>query len=402
MNIEIKAPSPGESISQVLLASWLVEDTTWVEQNAEIAEIESDKATLMVFSSSAGIIHISVEAGQTIDVGATIAIIDTSADQQKSKKNNKKEKSNIQKETISSGSLHDNTAGNFHITPLAMRIADDKGITKEQLKQLKKERIRRDDIYKIKDGKQPIQITGVERPHERIKMSPLRKKLAERLVSVKNETAMLTTFNEVNMNSVLAIREKNNADFSKKFGHNIGLISFFVKAASMAFDDFPKINASIDGEDIVQYQYADICIAVSTPKGLLTPAIRDVQNMCLTEIEQKIRDFGIRSKENKITLNELTGGTFTITNGGTFGSMMSTPIINPPQSAILGLHKVYDRPIAVNGAIEINPMMYIALSYDHRLIDGKESVGFIVKVKNLVENPLLMSKNGTIEELLSL
>jgi 2-oxoglutarate dehydrogenase E2 component (dihydrolipoamide succinyltransferase) len=214
-------------------------------------------------------------------------------------------------------------------------------------------------------------------------------KLAERLVSVKNETAMLTTFNEVDMSAVIAYRNEHKKELEAQYGFNAGFISFFAKAAALAFREFPQINAAIDGDEIVYYDYADICIAVDTPKGLLAPAIRDVQQLSLMEIESHIRDFGKRAKENKIRIDELRGGTFTITNGGTFGSLLSTPIINPPQSAILGLHKIQERPVAINGKIEIRPMMYIALSYDHRLIDGKESVGFVMKVKEGVEDKLV-------------
>lgn len=395
MNIEIKAPSPGESITQVLLASWLVQEGSWVERDAEIAEIESDKATLMVYAPEAGMIHFLVEAGQTIDVGFTIATIDTSAVKDSSQ--NQPEKKNI-------APSQDVKPNNYHITPLARNIAENEGISANQLQNLKKDRITRADVFSLKYN-EPKEISDItKRPSERIKMSPLRKKLAERLVSVKNETAMLTTFNEVNMHSIVEIREKYNAPFSKKYGHNIGFISFFAKAASLAFNEFPQINASIDGDDVLYYHYSDICIAVSTPKGLIAPAIRDVQNLGIAETEMKIRDFALRAKENKITLDELTGGTFTITNGGTFGSMLSTPIINPPQSAILGMHKIEDRPMAVNGKVEIHPMMYIALSYDHRLIDGKESVGFVVKVKEFLENPLTMlsGENKSIEKLLDL
>jgi 2-oxoglutarate dehydrogenase E2 component (dihydrolipoamide succinyltransferase) len=376
MSLEIIAPSPGESITQVLLASWLVEDGSFVEKDTEIAEIESDKATLVVYAPLSGILHTRVAQGETVAVGAVIGTIDESqAGSVKTTPAKEKQKTVVEKNS--------NVDRGLHLTPLAKSMVEKDGIRDEMLKQLNKSKIRSTDLKQLH--------TTVEgRPLKRVKMSPLRIKLAERLVSVKNETAMLTTFNEIDMSRVISWRDAHKDAMTKKYGYTIGYISFFAKATAMAFSEFPHINASIDGEDIVYYEYADICIAVNTPKGLLAPAIRDVQKMGLIEIEGHIRDFSVRAKENKIQLDELRGGTFTISNGGTYGSLLSTPIINPPQSAILGMHKIEERPVAVNGKVEIHPMMYIALSYDHRLIDGKESVGFVMKVKEYLEHPELL------------
>jgi 2-oxoglutarate dehydrogenase E2 component (dihydrolipoamide succinyltransferase) len=385
MIYEIKAPSPGESITQVMIASWLVEDGTAVGLDAEIAEIESDKATLTVFAPAAGVVHIDTAAGETVEVGHVIARIDTEETSKLSaapKVIVKAEESlKPQEKPVS-----------LSITPLAKKLADLEHIPAEKLQQIKKEKITRTDVQNLLQSASAK--GGAEsRPERRLRMSPLRIKLSERLVAVKNETAMLTTFNEVDMTEIIAIRKQIGEQYKAQHGHNISYISFFALAAVKAFAEFPQINASIDGEDIVYHDYCDLCIAVSTPKGLLAPAIRDVQKMSVEEVDAAIHDFGTRAMNNKITLEELRGGTFTITNGGTFGSLFSTPLINPPQSAILGMHKIKDRPVAVNGKVEIRPMMYIALSYDHRLIDGKESVGFIVKVKEALENPKLLLKN---------
>jgi 2-oxoglutarate dehydrogenase E2 component (dihydrolipoamide succinyltransferase) len=404
MIIEIKAPSPGESITQVLLASWLVEDNSFVEKDAEIAEIESDKATLVVYATSAGSVHQIVKAGETIDVGVVIATIDVAAVQNEKQKSSEIKTPTTALNTEVSIKPSVEIPEGLHITPLARQLINQQNIPAERLMKLHKTRITRTDINQMIQGRDTSMNDDPGRSFDRIKMSPLRRKLAERLVSVKNETAMLTTFNEVNMSAITDIRKNYGERFTKKHGYNIGFISFFAKAAGLGFAAFPQINACIDGEDILYYHYADICIAVSTPKGLLAPAIRNVQDMGLAEIEHQIRDFAARAKENRITLEELNGGTFTISNGGTFGSMLSTPIINPPQSAILGMHKIQERPIAIEGKVVIQPMMYIALSYDHRLIDGKESVGFVVRIKELLENPLLMlpDTKGSIEQLLGL
>lgn len=403
--IEIKAPSPGESITEVSLASWLVEDGAWVDQDAEIAEIESDKATLMIFAPAAGKLSISVASGTTVEVGAVLGTIDPSVEHSGTLSKPVTPKTGEPSQTPAGSDIPPVTEeGKISITPLARQIARTEHLPSEQLNALGKKKILRRDVIDLlsAEHKQPSSASG--RPEERVKMSPLRKKLAERLVSVKNETAMLTTFNEVDMSAIVQLRKQYGEAYHTKYGGKISFISFFALAARLAIEEFPQINASIDGEEIVYYNYADICIAVSTPKGLLAPAIRNVQDLSLPEIDQCIRDFGQRAQTNRISLEELRGGTFTITNGGTFGSLLSTPIINPPQSAILGMHKIQDRPVAADGKVEIHPMMYIALSYDHRLIDGKESVGFMVRVKELLEHPLEMSggQQKTPEELLGL
>jgi len=391
MLIEIKAPSPGESITQVTLASWLAEDGAWVMQDAEIAEIESDKATLMIFAPASGQLKIQVEAGATVDVGTVLGAIDDSVvNPGTSGGKVQKTQSAVHTEEIKTSGLQETPeVSALHLTPLARHMAESEHIPAEQLKAIHKDKISRKDVLQLMNTEKKT-AGATTRPHERVKMSPLRLKLAERLVSVKNETAMLTTFNEVDMSAIMDLRKQYGERYKARYGNNIGFISFFVMAAQRAFEDYPKINAAIDGDEIIYYKYADICIAVSTPKGLLAPAIRDVQELNLSQIDQAIRDFGVRAQTNKITLEELRGGTFTITNGGTFGSMLSTPLINPPQSAILGMHKIEERPVAINGKVEVRPMMYIALSYDHRLIDGKESVGFVVKVKEYLEHPLSM------------
>lgn len=398
MAVEIKAPSPGESIAQVVLASWLVADGALVALDAEIAEIESDKATLMVFAPIAGILKITVPAGTTVNVGEVIGRIDA---HEAATTKVIETKTGVSKERIMPASevavVLDTT---LHITPLAKKIVHMEHVSNAQLQALSKSRIKKADVDQLLHPVANPSMAKDSRPTHRIKMSPLRLKLAERLVSVRNETAMLTTFNEVDMSAIMELRKQYGEAYKTRYGGNIGFLSFFVMAVQRAFAEFPVINASIEGDEIVHHDYADICIAVSTPKGLLAPAIRDVQQLSLVQIDQHIRDFGARALHNKITLDELRGGTFTITNGGTFGSMMSTPLINPPQSAILGMHKISDRAVALDGKVVIRPMMYIALSYDHRLIDGKESVGFIVKVKEYLEHPLSLAPHGMAAEVM--
>lgn len=371
--IPIPAPAPGESITEVLLAAWLVADGGAIAKDGEIAEIESDKATLVVYAPESGILRHQVAEGETVAVGSTIAFLEPGkvgiSVSEKAEKPHQETSEKVKEP--------------FRMTPLARSYAEAEKIAPEVIRNLNKDLVRIGDLRNRASS--VAHKNSDARPLRRVKMSPLRQKLAERLVSVKNETAMLTTFNEVDMSRVVAYRRDHRQENEAAYGFNIGFISFFAQAAALAFAEFPQINASIDGEDIVYYDYSDICIAVSTPKGLMAPAIRDVQLLDLPAIEGRIRDFSVRAAENRITMDELRGGTFTISNGGTYGSMMSTPIINPPQSAILGLHRIADRPVAVGGKVEIRPMMYIALSYDHRLIDGRESVGFVMKVKEWVE-----------------
>jgi 2-oxoglutarate dehydrogenase E2 component (dihydrolipoamide succinyltransferase) len=389
MLIEIIAPSPGESIAQVVLASWLAAEGVWVKMDAEVAEIESDKATLMIFAPASGVLKTNVPAGSTINVGAVIGWIDADAQPELTSP-----KETVKKNPSIAGTTSNAQKHTLHLTPLAKQVAAIEKISADQLIAIEKEKITKADVELLLQKPSDAQNPKANRPVRRIKMSPLRQKLAERLVSVKNETAMLTTFNEVDMSEIANLRKQYGDQYKALHGNNISFLSFFVMAAQRAFSEFPQINAAIDGDEIIYHDYADICLAVSTPKGLMAPAIRDVQQLSLAQIDHCIRDFGLRAQTNKITLDELHGGTFTITNGGTFGSMLSTPLINPPQSAILGMHKIEDRPVVIQGKIAIRPMMYIALSYDHRLIDGKESVGFLVRVKEYLENPLSLNPGG--------
>ena len=405
MIIEIKAPTPGESITEVQIANWLVKNGDYVAKDTEIAEIDSDKATLTVTAEAAGTVTIVVDAGETVAIGTVIARIDSSAaapQQQAAAPAQTSEPAKPEPEVTArpaSPKAADEPA--VKITPLARKIMEEKQLTgRDVLEQLGHPRITRQDVLNASEGKpqqattyQP-QATTSSRDQERKKLSTLRIKLAERLVSVKNETAMLTTFNEVNMSAIMNLKKQHNEKFKEQFGVGIGFMSFFTKAVTIALDKFPQVNAMIDGDELVFHKYADIGIAVSAPKGLVVPVIRNAESLSLADIELKIKELAGKARDNKITLDEMTGGTFTITNGGVFGSMMSTPILNPPQSAILGMHNIIERPIAVNGQVVIAPMMYIALSYDHRVIDGRESVSFLVMVKNLLENPALMLFGG--------
>jgi len=404
MIIEIKAPTPGESITEVQIANWLVKNGDYVAKDTEIAEIDSDKATLTVTAEAAGTVAILVEAGETVSVGTVIARIDSSADAPAMQQAEVKEKSEPVKPepvTVQLETPKTTDDPGIKITPLARKIMEEKQLTgREVLEQLGHPRITRQDVLNASEGKtaeaplyQP-QAANTSRGQERKKLSTLRIKLAERLVSVKNETAMLTTFNEVNMSAILNLKKQHNEKFKEQFGVGIGFMSFFTKAVTIALAKFPQVNAMIDGDELVFHKYADIGIAVSAPKGLVVPVIRNAESLPLAAIELKIKELAGKARDNKITLDEMTGGTFTITNGGVFGSMMSTPIQNPPQSAILGMHNIIERPIAVNGQVVIAPMMYIALSYDHRVIDGRESVSFLVMVKELLENPVKMLFEG--------
>jgi 2-oxoglutarate dehydrogenase E2 component (dihydrolipoamide succinyltransferase) len=384
MTIEIKVPSPGESITQVQIASWLVANGQYVERNAEIAEIESDKATLAISAPESGILTIVCQEGDTVNVGQVIGSIEAGA-----AKPQTESAPVVKTEVNTPAPIVAEPAKKVHISPLAKNIIAEKHLDSAEIsKKFNASRILRKNVLDFLAGND-AQNQTTDRPGViRTKMSPLRQKLAERLVSVRQNTAMLTTFNEVNMKEIMQIKGKYNEAFKQKFGFSLGLVSFFAKACAMAMKDFPVINAMIDGTDIVQHEFVDINIAVSSPKGLLTPIVRGVHEMKVPQIEIHIKELGAKAAKNRITMDDLSIGTFTITNGGVFGSMMSTPIINPPQSAILGMHKISDRAMVVKGAIEILPMMFIALSYDHRLIDGKESVGFVVKVKEYLENPL--------------
>lgn len=394
---EVKVPSPGESISEVDLASWTVSDGDYVEIDQVIAEIDSDKATLELTAPVSGAISLKAEEGDTVEVGSVVAAIDTSVEApagQAAPKEEKKEsakpvedKSAKKEEPAKAETSH--AAG--HPSPAARKLMDENNIKSSAVAATGKGgRITKQDVVNAMAAGIPADAAqgwGGSRDQRREKMSSLRRKVAERLVSVKSETAMLTTFNEIDMSEVMALRSKYKEKFREHHDVNLGFMSFFTKAVTEALNLFPAVNAMIDGNEIVYHDYADIGIAVSSPKGLMVPVVRNAEQMSLAEIEADIKRLAVKARDGKISIDEMTGGTFTITNGGVFGSMMSTPIINPPQSAILGMHNIVERPVAVNGEVKIRPVMYVALSYDHRIIDGKESVSFLVKVKEMIENP---------------
>ncbi|MEI7500192.1 MAG: 2-oxoglutarate dehydrogenase complex dihydrolipoyllysine-residue succinyltransferase [Bacteroidota bacterium] len=390
MAIEIKIPSPGESITQVQLAKWLVADGEVVEKDQEIVEIDSDKASFPLTSPEDGRLKIIAREGETIAVGAIIATIEAN--------NGQTNQSKIQEPVTSPVHPSPNPHDHLHASPLARKILEEKNVNALDITNaFPGKKITRRDIESFinrkKAGPSPIAYTGT-RDADRKNMTTLRLKLAERLVSVKNQTAMLTTFNEINMQAALKIKEKYSESFKERFGVGIGLMSIFTKAVTIALKEFPQVNSMIDGAELVTPRYVDIGIAVSAPKGLVVPVLRNTEIMSIAEIELKIKELATKARDNKISIDDMKGGTFTITNGGVFGSMMSTPILNPPQSAILGMHKIQERPIALNGQVVIAPMMYVALSYDHRVIDGRESVSFLVKVKELIEDPVKMLTEG--------
>ena len=402
--IEIKVPSPGESITEVVIARWVKKDGEYAEKDEVIAEIDSDKATLTLNAEEAGAIKTLVAEGDTVKVGDVVCSIDTAAKPDaakvEAKKETKKAVTEPAKEAVTTATTKPTTTtyASGTASPAAKKMMDENKISSSQVVATGKDgRITKGDVMSlISKGftTESLPNWGGSREVERAKISSLRKKLSQRLVAVKNETAMLTTFNEVDMSAIYAIRSKYKDKFKEQYGTNLGFMSFFTKAVTEALYHFPAVNAMIDGDELLYHKYADIGIAVSAPKGLVVPVLRNAEKMSLSEIELSIKALAVKARENKITLDDMTGGTFTITNGGVFGSMMSTPILNPPQSAILGMHNVVDRPIAVNGQVVIRPMMYVALSYDHRVIDGRESVGFLVKVKEMLENPARMLFGG--------
>ena len=403
--IELKVPSPGESVTEVTIARWLKKDGEYVEKDEELAEIDSDKATLTINAEDNGAVKILAKEGDVVKVGQVVASIDnsikgtksSSASTQKSKVENtvkaESEKSSIPNPSSSNSSYASGTP-----SPAAKKMMDENNIPGGKLNGTGKDgRVTKTDVLSaMAKGFDTSALAGWAgtRDTDRQKMTALRKKLAQRLVAVKNTTAMLTTFNEVDMSAIYALRAKYKDKFKEKYGTNIGFMSFFTKAVTEALYHFPAVNAMIDGEEIVYHKYCDVGIAVSAPKGLVVPVLRNAEAMSLAQIETTIKNLAVKARENKIELKDMEGGTFTITNGGVFGSLMSTPIINPPQSAILGMHNVVERPMAVNGQVVIRPMMYVALSYDHRIIDGRESVGFLVKVKEMCENPAKMLFGG--------
>jgi 2-oxoglutarate dehydrogenase E2 component (dihydrolipoamide succinyltransferase) len=397
--LEMKVPSPGESITEVEIATWLVEDGDYVEKDQPIAEVDSDKATLELPAEESGIITLKAEEGDAVQVGAVVCLIDTSAAKPTgdapAKTEAPKEEKKVEAPKVAAAPTATYATGTA--SPAAKKVLAEKGMETSAVKGTGKDgRITKDDAVKAVPsmGTQPVNGT---RGTERKKMSMLRRKVAERLVAVKNETAMLTTFNEVNMQPIFDLRTEYKEAFKAKHGVGLGFMSFFTLAVVRALKMYPDVNSMIDGDFQIKQDFQDISIAVSGPKGLMVPVIRNAENLSFRGVESEVKRLAIKARDGQITIDEMTGGTFTITNGGIFGSMLSTPIINPPQSGILGMHNIVNRPMAVNGGVVIQPIMYVALSYDHRIVDGRESVGFLVAVKEALENPmeLLMDNNPT-------
>ncbi|NBU04778.1 MAG: 2-oxoglutarate dehydrogenase complex dihydrolipoyllysine-residue succinyltransferase [Sphingobacteriia bacterium] len=402
--IELKVPSPGESITEVVISKWIKNTGDVVEKDEVLAEIESDKATLTLNAEESGKIEVLAPEGTTVNVGQVVVKIDTSFKPEIKVDIKKSEiKVDAKKEIVETKAIQ-NISPSYAMgspSPAASKLMTENKITSNQLTGSGKDgRITKQDVLIALSNGLPTASNILSkswqgnRDKDRVKMTTLRKTIAKRLVAVKNETAMLTTFNEIDMSEIFAIRAKYKDKFKEVYGTNIGFMSFFTKAVTEALYHVQAVNATIDGDEIVYNRYCDIGIAVSAPKGLMVPVLRSAELMSLAQIESGIKDLAIKARDGKLTIPDMEGGTFTITNGGVFGSMMSTPIINPPQSAILGMHNVVDRPMAVNGQVIIRPMMYVALSYDHRIIDGKESVSFLVKVKEMLENPSRMLFGG--------
>lgn len=415
MIIEVKVPSPGESITEVEIEGWLIESGAVVEMDDELAEINSDKATLTVNAPNGGKIEILAEEGDVVEVGQVIAKIDTSvtegAGSPAPQTETPKEEVKVENAaTVTSTSGHyaeglPSASAEKLMKEKGLNPADVQGsgrdgrVTKADVVNHKEAPVKKEAPAKKEAAPEkpkrpipalPIAENGQERTQSREKMSSIRRKIAERLVSVKNETAMLTTFNEVDMSAIKSLRAKYKEKFKETHGVGLGFMSFFTKACSIALLEFPGVNAQIDGKEIIYHDYVDMGIAVSSDRGLVVPVIRDAHKMTMNQIEQSVLHYALKARENKVTIEDMTGGTFTITNGGIFGSMLSTPIINPPQSAILGMHNIVDRPVAVNGNVEIRPVMYVALSYDHRIVDGKGAVSFLYRLKELLEDPTRM------------
>lgn len=408
MVLEMKVPSPGESITEVEIAEWLVEDGDYVEKDQAIAEVDSDKATLELPAEESGIITLKAEEGDAVAVGAVVCLIDTSAAKpdggNSALKEEKKETTPRKEEDKPIVETKDDkkTYATGTASPAAKKILDEKNVDSSNVKGSGKDgRITKEDAVKAAPS-MGSPSTGGSRGESRSKLSMLRRKVAERLVMVKNETAMLTTFNEVNMSPIFALRSKYKEDFKTKHGVGLGFMSFFTKAVVRALEMYPSVNSMIDGKEMISYDFCDISIAVSGPKGLMVPVIRNAENLTFRGVESEVKRLAIRAREGEITVDEMTGGTFTITNGGVFGSMLSTPIINPPQSAILGMHNIVERPVVKDGAVAIAPIMYVALSYDHRIIDGKESVGFLVAVKEALESPEEFLMDGNVKKALEM
>lgn len=397
MAVEIKVPTVGESISEVTLVKWLKKDGEWVNRDEVIAELESEKATFEINAEQAGAIKQIAKEGDTLAIGDVVCSIDTEAAKPEGQPEEKAAPAEDKKPEAKPAPAPAKEAepakpADIKATPVAAAIIADKKVDSKTIAASGSNgRIMKQDVLEAisNPGRKPgtVAFSRTDRPE---KMSNLRKTISRRLVEAKNTTAMLTTFNEVDMGPIMEVRKKHKDKFKEVHGVNLGFMSFFTKACCYALQEFPAVNAYIDGESIIYHEYCDISIAVSAPKGLVVPVIRNAESLSMAGIESAVVDLATKAKNNKLTIEEMTGGTFTITNGGIFGSMMSTPIINIPQSAILGMHNIVERPMAVNGQVVIKPMMYVALSYDHRIIDGRESVGFLVRVKQLLENPALL------------
>ena len=401
----MKVPSPGESIKEVEIATWLVKDGDYVEKDQAIAEVDSDKATLELPAEASGIITLKAEEGDAVAVGAVVCLIDTGAVKPEGGAAPAKEEAKTieapKAEAPKAAPVAEKTYATQAPSPAARKILDEKNIEPSDIVGTGKGgRITKDDaVNAVPSMGTP---TGGNRGSERTKLSMLRRKVAERLVSAKNETAMLTTFNEVDMSAIYAIRDQYKEEFKAKHGLGLGFMSFFTKAVTRALQLYPDVNSMIDGQEKISYDFCDISVAVSGPKGLMVPVMRNAETLSFRGVEAEIKRLAIRARDGQITVDEMTGGTFTISNGGVFGSMLSTPIINPPQSGILGMHNVVERAIVKNGQIVIAPVMYVALSYDHRIIDGRESVGFLVAVKEALENPAELLMGGNVKKALEL
>ena len=404
MILEMKVPSPGESITEVEIAEWLVQDGDYVEKDQAIAEVDSDKATLELPAEVSGTITLKAEEGDAVEVGAVVCLIDTSATKPEGDDSTSAELDTPKQTPITSvvAPSNENTYATGTSSPAAKKILAEKGIDATSISGTGKDgRITKEDAVKaVPSMGQKVDIEG--RGVTRSKLSMLRRKVAERLVSAKNETAMLTTFNEVDMSPIFELRKQYKETFKEKHEVGLGFMSFFTLAVVRALNLFPAVNSMIDGKEMISYDFCDISIAVSGPKGLMVPVIRNAENLTFRGVESEVKRLAIRARDGQITVDEMTGGTFTISNGGVFGSMLSTPIINPPQSGILGMHNIIERPVAVDGKVEIRPMMYVALSYDHRIIDGKESVGFLVAIKEALENPQELLMDNDVKKALEL
>ena len=401
MILEMKVPSPGESITEVEIATWLVEDGDYVEKDQAIAEVDSDKATLELPAEESGIITLKAEEGDAVEVGAVVCLIDLDGKKPEGSSSKKSVESTTQKEVVKTVEPT-TTYATGSASPAAKKVLAEKGMDASTIKGTGKDgRVTKEDAVKAVPSMGTLPENG-ERKTERKKLSMLRRKVAQRLVSVKNETAMLTTFNEVNMQPIFNLRKEFKEDFKTKHGVGLGFMSFFTLAVVRALKMYPDVNSMIDGDFQITNDFQDISIAVSGPKGLMVPVIRNAEKLTFKGVEGEVKRLAIRARDGQITIDEMTGGTFTITNGGVFGSMLSTPILNPPQSGILGMHNIVNRPMAVDGEVVIQPIMYVALSYDHRIIDGRESVGFLVAVKEALENPTELLMDNDVKKALEM